>query len=498
MTINAGTLLLANAGALNASGTNTVAFGSGSIGTLSLNGNNATISNLITSATPGSPVVQNASATAATLTIVNPSNNTFAGVLQDGPGGGALSIIKDGAGTLTLSGNNTFSGGMYIKSGTLTLGGNNTLTGGVRIYAGELKLANTGALNASGANGVNFLAPPGGTTGTLTLNGNSVTISSLSGGPQSQGPGASVVQNANATPATLTVNDSDFDVFSGVLSDGVGGGPLSLIKNGSGTLFLKPYQFLSHSTFSGGVTMNAGFLGLYDAPTFNSSSTLLINGGTLRLNFASGTSTIGSGVTASIHGSGLLELAGFASNLSFGANRVNILNISLGAPGSAGVLVSGTNQIVGGIDGSGNTQVNSGNDLTANHIVQNALVIGGTVGSPALVTIGASDASGSPLGSELGTGDSGLGIGSSVAGSGVGPMALDSSLINPQAGAASLSAAIDLTDGDLTGSATSGEIAGGSGSAVPEPSASILLGLACLFIALAVWRRRVAARLVFG
>ena len=69
---------------------------------------------------------------------------------------------------------------------------------------------------------------------------------------------------------------------------------------------------------------------------------------------------------------------------------------------AAGIVVSGTNQVVGNIDGSGTTQVNAGSDLTANHIIQTALVIGGTAGNPALVTIAASDAGGAPLGLILG------------------------------------------------------------------------------------------------
>jgi len=63
----------------------------------------------------------------------------------------------------------------------------------------------------------------------------------------------------------------------------------------------------------------------------------------------------------------------------------------------AGVLITGTSQIVGTIDGSGSVEVGSGSDLTATHIVQNALVIGGTADSPATVTISASDALGNPL-----------------------------------------------------------------------------------------------------
>ena len=88
-----------------------------------------------------------------------------------------------------------------------------------------------------------------------------------------------------------------------------------------------------------------------------------------------------------------LELAGSVSALANGANRVNIMNKS----NTPGILVSGTNQQVGGIDGSGTTQVNAGSDLTANHIVQSAIIVGGTSKNPGLVTIDASDASGNPL-----------------------------------------------------------------------------------------------------
>jgi hypothetical protein len=45
--------------------------------------------------------------------------------------------------------------------------------------------------------------------------------------------------------------------------------------------------------------------------------------------------------------------------------------------------------------------VNAGSDLTASHIIQSALVIGGTAKNPGLVTIDASDADGNPLASPL-------------------------------------------------------------------------------------------------
>jgi autotransporter-associated beta strand protein len=71
-------------------------------------------------------------------------------------------------------------------------------------------------------------------------------------------------------------------------------------------------------------------------------------------------------------------------------------NLAIGV-GGAGELASGVNQMVGGINGAGNLRIDSGGDLTANHIALNALVIGGTSGAPAMVTIAPSDAAGNPL-----------------------------------------------------------------------------------------------------
>ena len=61
------------------------------------------------------------------------------------------------------------------------------------------------------------------------------------------------------------------------------------------------------------------------------------------------------------------------------------------------VTGAGSLAFSGGIEGPGDLTVDAGSSLTANHIVQSALVIGGTAGTPATVTIAASDASGNPL-----------------------------------------------------------------------------------------------------
>jgi autotransporter-associated beta strand protein len=103
-----------------------VAFGSDSTGVIKLNGNHVVLSSLSTHATVGSPVVENASSTPVTLTVTEgtstgtAASHTYAGVLQDGTGGGSLGLQVT-KGTLTLKGANTYSGDTAVAGGTLIL-----------------------------------------------------------------------------------------------------------------------------------------------------------------------------------------------------------------------------------------------------------------------------------------------------------------------------------------------------------------------------------------
>jgi hypothetical protein len=208
----------------------------------------------------------------------------------------------------------------------------------------------------------------------------------------------------------------------------------------------------------------------------NANSTLLVNGGTLRFNFVTGAATIGSGVTATVASGATLQLAGPISALSSGGNRVNVTNNS----NATGLLVSGTNQQVGNIDGSGTTQVNAGSDLMANHIIQGALVIGGTAGSPALVTIDASDPSGNPLVTAL-SHDGGLGS-----------AAFETSVLSSRSVAIGDLSLLSAPDGEFAdaGPILSREAGRESNaSSVPEPSAVLLLGLGMAVILLMVTRQ---------
>jgi hypothetical protein len=235
----------------------------------------------------------------------------------------------------------------------------------------------TAQLGGTGADQIYDFAPVMINSGTFDTNGRNETFASLSlQGTGIGGAGALV----NSAAAFSTMTPTGGTTLTGNATIGV--------TQSTGSLALNDGTSVSVAL----TKVGAGTLILNGNPRLNTNSSLLVNGGTLRFNVV-GAAAIGTGVTAIIASGATLELAGSVSALSSGGNRVNILNTSA-APG---VLVSGTNQQVGDIDGSGMTQVNAGSDLTANHIIQSALMIGGTAASHGLVTIDASDASGNPL-----------------------------------------------------------------------------------------------------
>lgn len=204
----------------------------------------------------------------------------------------------------------------------------------------------------------------------LVLEGN---YSFISGGATSAATlsfGGGITPGATTGTTTLTLGGTNAgaNTISAVLADN-GAGKLALAKTDGGAWLLT-----GANTYSGDTTVSAG-----------------------RLKFAigSGTPSVGAAATATVAAGATLELAGTVSALGkAGGNRVHLVNNS-SAPG---VIVSGTGQVVGAIDGSGIVQVNAGSDLTANHIVQSALMIGGAAGNQARVTIDASDSAGNPLG----------------------------------------------------------------------------------------------------
>ncbi|OYW21249.1 MAG: hypothetical protein B7Z52_01135, partial [Burkholderiales bacterium 12-64-5] len=229
-----------SAGALNSTAPNRVTFANTAVvKNLSLNGNSITIASLVSTAGVGAGTVRNASATAATLTISSTSDTLFAGTLADGSGGGALSVIKTGAFTQSLSGTNTFTGGLTLNQGGLNLNSATALGATASTFT-----INGGTLgNSSGA-------------AVAIANSNAIVINAdFSAGlthALDLGTGAVSLGTAAGTERTLTITTGTL-TLSGNIADGTT--VTGIIKAGGGTLALG-----GTNTFSGLVTVSAGNL----------------------------------------------------------------------------------------------------------------------------------------------------------------------------------------------------------------------------------------------
>jgi fibronectin-binding autotransporter adhesin len=270
---------------------------------------------------------------ARSLTITTgASGGRLGNILADS--GGATSLVKNGTGTLVISGVNTYTGQLQILQGTaqlgnaglggessgvghsvaisngatlsfrhasidavtftapisgaggvlfnynntgvgggsLTLGGNNTFTGGLTISpsTGTVVLPlKAGSTTALGSGTVSI-----GQYGQLDLNGYSNTAGLLT----STNNAASVTNNG-ASEATLTLSAaSGSQTYGGTISDG--SKKVSITKDGAGS------QTLSNTnTYTGDTTVSAGTLTITgsianSAVTVNNSGTVLASGAT--------------------------------------------------------------------------------------------------------------------------------------------------------------------------------------------------------------------------
>jgi fibronectin-binding autotransporter adhesin len=376
--INNGVVQLDSTGALNstAGSENAVTFGASSTGKLALNGRSYVIANLASNATPGSPVVENGNATAVTLTVGNSQNlsGTYAGVIQDGAGGGALSLTKSGTGTFTLrDGANSYTGGTTVSQGTLALGNdyfNNqngtalgtgavTVTGGAQLRLGgagggavDFTVGNAVTLDNGtifGNDGVQHLT--GGLTvaaggGSLFVNwgGKDISLEGAVAGPGTlainnqagQGNGAVVFATGGtiggltgsgfakvSSGQTLAVGSNGANTtFSGNLD---GGGAIT--KTGTGTLALTGTNY-----YSGSTTISGGILSLGASEVLPDVSTVVLNGGTL-LTGHGFTETAGA---LSLTNSSIIDLGGVS-----GIGGTSILTFT----GGSGLSAANTLQI---------------------------------------------------------------------------------------------------------------------------------------------------------
>jgi len=199
------------------------------------------------------------------LTIAGTGNTTLGGILGNGAGG----LMMSGNGMLILSGTNTFSGGTTLNAGNLTLGS----TAALGATAGMFTISG-GSLDSSVANLVNAKNNP------VTLNSDFTFVGSQN---LNLGTGILSLGTAAGTTRTITVNANTL-TLGGVIINGTTA--TGLTKAGPGTLALNN----NANTFSGKIVVNAGTLSLAGvgsmgtAPGSLVTDFMTLNGATLTYN----------------------------------------------------------------------------------------------------------------------------------------------------------------------------------------------------------------------
>lgn len=179
----------------------------------------------------------------AILNVVLAQSGTFDAVGTIGANavisGVGFGITKTGAGTLTLSGANTFSGGLTLSTGTLNM--NNAAapgTGTFTINGGTITNTSGAAITLSNNNaqtwGGDFSFDGSSGSNNLNLGTGAVTLT-----------GNRIILNMTGATSTLTVG--------GAIGDGGNGFSLSRLGTGTGVLILT-----GNSTYSGGTTIGGG------------------------------------------------------------------------------------------------------------------------------------------------------------------------------------------------------------------------------------------------
>ncbi len=180
------------------------------------------------------------------LTVTNTGSTEILGVISES--GAGRSLTKEGAGSLTLSGVNTYTGDTVVNQGTLTIADSGSVAGDVVVSGGTLDVAEmgtvggvatvtSGAMNLGGTvtdatvdGGTLSISATGQVTGNATVNGGVLNLSgtvannaTVTGGALLVGDGADIMGTTTVdTGGTLALGSDMFSLTNVTLNSGAG------------------------------------------------------------------------------------------------------------------------------------------------------------------------------------------------------------------------------------------------------------------------------------
>lgn len=328
------------------------------------------------------------------------SITTTANMLISGAIRGSGGIVKEGAGKLTLSGNNFYSGNTTINAGNLAIShpnalgdttGNTTIAGGDNgsylSLSGGISVAE--AFNLSGRQGDNIdSAHIVNTSGNNTLSG-AITASMGGNMYNIQSDSGNLTVSGNFTTSSTVIGDrylrlagAGNGIWSGLISNG-SNATVNLNKRGTGTWTLS-----GANTYSGTTTIQEGTLSIAtinnsgaDGVLGNTTTAVVLGGdstaGTLRYTGTSATSDKNFNIAT---GGGAIQVDNSATTLTLNGQSTGLNAINVTKTGAGNLTLGGSDDNSGfGVIASAGTLVLAKTSNQDVHSVFSLSVDGGTV-----------------------------------------------------------------------------------------------------------------------
>lgn len=380
----------------------------------------------------------------------------LSGVLSSGLTGG---LVKAGAGTLELTGANTYTGETWVQAGSLRINGNQSAATGAVIVSSGATLGGSGTTGGATTIKSGGILAPGNSPGTLTianalvLEAGSVTQYEINGTDNTVGGGINDLTrvatsltlggtlNVLASPALDLFGSRTWRVFDYATSGtgslagsmAVGTTPdanylysLNTATAGQVNLFVQrraeqaaalAYTQPTSGTVNAFTSTNVSFSGTLSNLSPSGGAALVVslagNGGQLAVGSLSASSgaTVAAGASATVTGQ-------IATGATLGTRTWSVVNTDTTAIGSTTSSASGTvNVFAHGSPTLSGTMLNFGYVLVGTSTSRSATVSNGILGSPTGNTAGITWTAGSLPGGFTGGGANSAGVVASGSGS---------------------------------------------------------------------------------